>query len=74
MNFNRHIFNAAWDIARTAETFFNAPAKEFIGKSLELIYEGMESATLPATTAHEIKLNIATNNSFESKLIELGGG
>ena len=67
------IMDCAWDISRTAETFFGGRAKDFISKSLELIYAGMEQALVPFTTAQEIKLEMATNGSFEGKLIALGG-
>ena len=69
----RQIMDCAWDIANTATTFFGGNSKDFIGKSLELIYAGMDKALVPFTTCQEVKLEMASHGSLEGKLIQLGG-
>lgn len=67
------IMDCAWDISHTAVTFFGGKAKEYIGQSLHLIYDGLEQALVPFTTTQEVKLQMASNGSFVGKLIQLGG-
>lgn len=75
MSFNTQIMNSAWDISHTAQAFFGGSAKDFIAKSLELIYAGIDNAFTPATTAHEVKLAMVINNerNYIISLINLGG-
>ncbi len=75
MSFNTQIMNSAWDISNTAKAFFGGSAKDFIAKSLELIYAGIDNAFTPATTAHEVKLAMVINNerNYITSLINLGG-